>query len=1326
MAWLARCFPVADRLGTRNDGSAEMNRPVRGRRFLWSVSARAVCLAVLVIGAPLRCWAGTLLQEDFDELAETLQGALDEKTDPSVRGWAHTPPPGWSVDNSKMDTNAGITEWAGWSFTTRTFWVAAEDQGRDQFALADEVFAVADSDEYDDKEGTPPFDSMLVSPAITVPVGKTAHISWDTLCPVAPEATAQLIASINGGPDQVIEDYSVRNLPNVERRVDVKPPDTGQPWTLVIKWRYAGKNQWFWAIDNVRVADEPPPPPPPPFELGAPRDWPTYQRNNRRSGVTTKGLRLPLGEAWRHEPMHPPRPAWPEPAEQDVTNNYSGLSATNIYDRAFHAVVSGNCLFFASSADDSVYCLGTSTGKTRWVFTAGGPVRLAPTVAEGRVYLGSDDGCAYCLDAADGSLIWRHRAGPEDARLPGNERMISKWPVRSGVVLDYAPPERGEGGQGERLTAYFSAGLFPSQGVYLCAVDAANGRELWTKRVDVSPQGYMLASPERLFLPTGRTPPALFERTTGRSLGALEGLGGSFAIVLDDMVAHGPGERGKLHISAPAPAEHIVATPALRLVATESMTYLLKRNALTAFDRTRYLDLSRHIKTLEEVKERTDAQKVRLAELKKQRRACEKWGVPCSSRYALILADDTLFVGGDDTVVAYNAVDGAERWSGAVSGKAYGLAVGDGHLFVSTDTGVIHSFEHRRLPGGRKVSVLAPTPVQLADDGHGTPNRTLAETIVAESGFTKGYCLVLGAGSGSLVHEIVRQSDLRVIALDPNGPEVRDFRENLRQAGIYGTEAVVHHGPLTALPYQKYSANVVVIAGAPATPAVEVMRVLRPSGGTVFLYGMDRAAVEAWGAGVFSGWQWRDGIASARRAPLPGAGEWSHTYAEPGNTACSGDELVGAPLELQWFGRPGPRRMVDRHFRNVPPLCKAGRVFIPGNEIVYAADAYNGAALWQAEIPGSRRVGVFLGASSMVVDDTLLYVVAEEECRSFDVATGDPGPVRALPPGHAGEWGYVARADDLLLGTARPSATTYNRIEAEAELDTEPLWYPNMRLALSTSVFCLNAESGALAWEYRSGRIIDTTLTVGEGRLYFVETHSPKALADSTGRLAMLDIIDGGEQVLTAIDLATGERVFRRPIDMSKLQQPCYLSYAQGVLLLSGSRIEGGASVVSSGRASLDEMTGNEPIVYSFYAFDAATGEMRWQTEHEPGLETRGGHGEYNRHPTIVGDVAYMWPYAHNILTGERIAGWRFDRHGHGCGGVSASAHGLFWRGGNPWMYDLRPGGGPTAINTVSRPGCWLNIIPAAGLVLIPEASSGCTCGYPIQTSMAFAPRDSG
>ena len=81
-------------------------------------------------------------------------------------------------------------------------------------------------------------------------------------------------------------------------------------------------------------------------------------------------------------------------------------------------------------------------------------------------------------------------------------------------------------------------------------------------------------------------------------------------------------------------------------------------------------------------------------------------------------------------------------------------------------------------------------------------------------------------------------------------------------------------------------------------------------------------------------------------------------------------------------------------------------------------------------------------------------------------------------------------------------------------------------------------------------------------------------------------------------------------------------------------------------------------------------------------------------------------------------------RGGHGCGGLTGSAYYLYGCGSNPRMY-------PTETATTegirltneTRPGCWLNIIPAGGLIMIPESSSGCTCGYPLQTSVVLIPK---
>ncbi len=57
-------------------------------------------------------------------------------------------------------------------------------------------------------------------------------------------------------------------------------------------------------------------------------------------------------------------------------------------------------------------------------------------------------------------------------------------------------------------------------------------------------------------------------------------------------------------------------------------------------------------------------------------------------------------------------------------------------------------------------------------------------------------------------------------------------------------------------------------------------------------------------------------------------------------------------------------------------------------------------------------------------------------------------------------------------------------------------------------------------------------------------------------------------------------------------------------------------------------------------------------------------------------------------------------------------------------MYILDKAGKSNPLNKVSRPGCWINIIPAGGLVLVPEASSGCSCNHPIQTSFGFVAAD--
>jgi hypothetical protein len=153
----------------------------------------------------------------------------------------------------------------------------------------------------------------------------------------------------------------------------------------------------------------------------------------------------------------------------------------------------------------------TATGDILWTFFAEGPIRMAPTIWQDRVYFGAEDGVAYCLDAADGRLIWQLRAG--------RGRRASAGPRPDDLPL--ADPYRCDDRGRDRL---FRSGRFPSRDVYLYAVDALTGRVVWKNdrisqqdagRNPLSPQGYLLGNAQMLIVPSGRSLPAALDRQQG-------------------------------------------------------------------------------------------------------------------------------------------------------------------------------------------------------------------------------------------------------------------------------------------------------------------------------------------------------------------------------------------------------------------------------------------------------------------------------------------------------------------------------------------------------------------------------------------------------------------------------------------------------------------------------------------------------------------------------------------------------------------------------------------------------------------------------------------
>ena len=90
---------------------------------------------------------------------------------------------------------------------------------------------------------------------------------------------------------------------------------------------------------------------------------------------------------------------------------------TNQLNRSTPVVMDG--VVYVGSNNGRFYALDAASGKPRWAFAAAGPVNSSATVRAGVVYF-ADDHAVYALDARTGAKRWRARFGPDVAH-PGHD-----------------------------------------------------------------------------------------------------------------------------------------------------------------------------------------------------------------------------------------------------------------------------------------------------------------------------------------------------------------------------------------------------------------------------------------------------------------------------------------------------------------------------------------------------------------------------------------------------------------------------------------------------------------------------------------------------------------------------------------------------------------------------------------------------------------------------------------------------------------------------------------------------------------------------------------
>jgi outer membrane protein assembly factor BamB len=441
--------------------------------------------------------------------------------------------------------------------------------------------------------------------------------------------------------------------------------------TFLVRHRCLARSRYLGLLLPAIVAVSP--------ALLAAADWPAYRHDNRRSGVTGESLAAEsLAAVWTYRSPQPPQPAWAGPAKWDAYAGIRPLRSMRNYDPVFHVIAAGDSVYFGSSADDSLHCLDAATGSEKWRFTTDAPVRVAPSLFGDVLYFGSDDGFAYAVRANDGTLIWKYAPTPDRRRILNNGRFISHWPVRTGVLV-------ADG------TAYFAASLLPWRETYLCAVDARTGKPTGTGHYcralggSLTMEGPPLASATELIIPQGRVAPLLVRRADGQPVGSLDGGGGCFTLLTNDAeILHGPGNKTGWITQSSAKTRAKVATfgGGNAMIVAGDTAIVLGDRQLTAIDR----------KTREEL-----------------------WKADCDCPFTLVKAGQHVFVGGVDQVAAFAVKTGRQVWRAPVHGRAYGLAVANGALLVSTDEGEIVCF---RSAGARAAS---PPPRNVAaEDLDGT------------------------------------------------------------------------------------------------------------------------------------------------------------------------------------------------------------------------------------------------------------------------------------------------------------------------------------------------------------------------------------------------------------------------------------------------------------------------------------------------------------------------------------------------------------------------------------------------------------------------------
>ncbi len=682
-----------------------------------------------------------------------------------------------------------------------------------------------------------------------------------------------------------------------------------------------------------------------------------------------------------------------------------------------------------------------------------------------------------------------------------------------------------------------------------------------------------------------------------------------------------------------------------------------------------------------------------------------------------------------------------QDWSEKVEGDVCSLLAAAGRIVAVTRCGRIHVFG----PEERTPVIHTRQPITLT--GIEDVWRKRVADLLEQSGEQGGYGLMFGIGCGRLLDELLMQSDLHIIAFDPNPDKVRNFRERYVRAGLYGVRVAVRQGGPLSLQLPPYIASVIVsedktALGNADTEALvrDLYHPLRPYGGIIRLpfsgvaqegfveavkdAGLEKAEIQ----------RHEDSLVLRRPGPLPGSDIWGHQYADAANSGYSDDCRVRPPLGLAWFGGTSNEKTLPRHMFGPKPQVAGGRLVILGVNHISARCVYTGREVWARKLPDiggfftseehenrfrpgkhvyfpSHHGANFVGSPYVTAPDSV-YLIHDDRCLRYSLATGNkmdefkmPGRevlhekaggvpfayASRLTEGHQPRWGRIAVSGDTLVAAAYPHVFDEGPLKFGPRRGMPGHW----NRTSSEYLLTMDRETGDIKWVHHARYgFRHNAIAAGKGRVFVIDNVSEEIQASLKERGVEFET----RPEIRALDLNTGELLWA----YRKNVFGTWLSYSSEHDVLIQSGRPGGRCVLP------DEPQGD------ILALRGVDGEELWRRS-KNFFSPLALHEEQKRVFPVSLDIATgeLIPRV-NPVTGKKET-WRFLKQ-KGCGTFNLARYLMTYRSSMAAYHDLLYDSGTAYVSGV-KAGCTENLIVADGILNVPDYTRTCSCAYQLQTS---------